>query len=145
MTDHAVSQLRAVRLLLVAAKAPAHIHTYDRTGLCHLADVAVAALAVQVGGDDVNPSWSPTSDTIAFLSDRDGDWEIYTVQADGTGLNLVSNSPSEERNVAWSPDDTRLVSGSNDDTARVWRTWPDLLIDRGLCRTRRAFLRRTAS
>jgi TolB protein len=32
------------------------------------------------------PGWSPKGDVIAFTSDMDGDYEIYTIRADGAGL-----------------------------------------------------------
>jgi len=54
MADDAVRQLLDVRLLLVATEAPAHVHFHHRVHLGHVADVAVAALAVQAGDDDVH-------------------------------------------------------------------------------------------
>jgi Tol biopolymer transport system component len=42
-----------------------------------------AALTPGSGSDNL-PKWSPKGDVIAFTSNRDGDWEIYTVRLDGT-------------------------------------------------------------
>lgn len=33
---------------------------------------------------DYQPTWSPDGSRIAFTSGRDGNWEIYEMNADGT-------------------------------------------------------------
>jgi tetratricopeptide (TPR) repeat protein len=50
------------------------------------------------------PAWSPNDDFIAFSSDEDGNWDIYTLSlAGGTPINLTRNS-AENYAPAWSPD-----------------------------------------
>jgi TolB protein len=46
---------------------------------------------------------------IAFTSDRDGNWEIYVMNADGTGLTRLTNNPANEFLPAWSPDGTKIL------------------------------------
>ena len=46
---------------------------------------------------------------IAFTSSRDGNDEIYSVNADGTGLTRLTNDPASDDHAAWSPDGARLV------------------------------------
>jgi Tol biopolymer transport system component len=55
-------------------------------------------------------SWSPDSASIAFVSDRDGNYEIYTVQSDDPYIiNRMTNHPSSDWAPEWSPDGTRLL------------------------------------
>ncbi len=52
---------------------------------------------------------------IAFASDRDGDYEIYVMNADGTGVTRLTNSPGEDGGTAWSPDGTKIAFASDRD------------------------------
>ena len=59
---------------------------------------------------DRGPSWSPGGKKIAFFSDRNGSYEIWTINADGTGLTQVTNNRGANRSTPlWSPDGTRLL------------------------------------
>lgn len=49
------------------------------------------------------------SGKIAFHSDRDGNWEIYVMNADGSGLARLTNNSVVDLNPAWSPDGTKIV------------------------------------
>src|SRR4030095_3749205 len=42
---------------------------------------------------DVFPDWSPRGDWIAFTSKRDGDYEIYRIRPDGSGLPRLTHAP----------------------------------------------------
>lgn len=50
------------------------------------------------------PGWSPTADVIAFTSNMDGDYEIYTIQSDGKNLKRLTNSRGNDGHSSWSPD-----------------------------------------
>jgi Tol biopolymer transport system component len=57
------------------------------------------------GNKDNFPTWSPKGDEISFSSDReDGDWEIYAIHPDGTGLRRVTHIPGNDAHSSWSPD-----------------------------------------
>lgn len=46
---------------------------------------------------------------ITFTSDRDGNSEIYLMNADGTGQTRLTNSPAREDYPTWSPDGRRIA------------------------------------
>jgi len=52
---------------------------------------------------------------IAFGSDRDGNAEIYAMNADGTGQTRLTNNPAFDGGPAWSPDGTKLAFSSGRD------------------------------
>ena len=62
---------------------------------------------------DIAPAFSPDGRRIAFTSSADGNWEIYVINADGTGLVRITRNPASEANPVWSPDGTKLVFSSN--------------------------------
>ena len=42
--------------------------------------------------EDALPIWSPDGVRIAFESERDGDAEVYIMNADGSGLTRITDS-----------------------------------------------------
>jgi TolB protein len=50
------------------------------------------------------PAWSPTHDVIAFTADIDGDYEVYSIRADGSTLKRLTQSPGNDAHNSWSPD-----------------------------------------
>jgi Tol biopolymer transport system component len=80
----------------------------DQTSAVGILDVASGTTRTVVAGQaHYNfPSWSPTQDLIAFTSDMDGngDFELYTIQSDGSALKRLTNSPGNDAHSSWSPD-----------------------------------------
>ena len=51
---------------------------------------------------DYSPSWSPDGKRIAFASKRNGNWDIYVMDADGGNFQNLTNSPlRHEYHPAW--------------------------------------------
>ena len=46
---------------------------------------------------------------IAFVSHRDGNPEIYVMDADGGNQQNLTNNPSDDNSPSWSPDGERIV------------------------------------
>ena len=65
--------------------------------------------------DDVSPSWSPDGTRIAFVSSRDGNYEIYIMNPGGIGQTRLTNNIFSDVNPSWSPDGTRIAFVSNID------------------------------
>jgi len=49
------------------------------------------------------PSWSLGDSQIAFLSNREGNKDIFIMNADGSGVYNLSNHPVDDRHPSWSP------------------------------------------
>ena len=64
-------------------------------------------------GEDWNPSWSPDGTSLAFASNRNGNWDIYTMNSDGTQVTQLTDNPSSDLEPVWSPDGARLAFTSN--------------------------------
>ena len=63
-------------------------------------------------GYDVSPAWSPDGSKIVFRSNRDGNEEIYIMNADGTGQTNLTNDPGMDWHPVWSPDGTKIAFDS---------------------------------
>ena len=50
-----------------------------------------------------------TGSKIAFTSDRDGNDEVYVMNADSSGLARLTNNPTHDGVPDWSPDGTRIA------------------------------------
>jgi hypothetical protein len=50
------------------------------------------------------PSWSPDGTQIAFLSQREGNYNIYVMNADGTNQQRLTENRTQDSDPTWSPD-----------------------------------------
>lgn len=95
-----------------------------RSAICATACLSLAAVAACGGGSDNHPNGN-TFDTsggqILFVSDLDGNEEIYRVNVDGSNLINLTNNPAddgqsgfnEETNFDWASDGKRIAFGSS--------------------------------
>jgi TolB protein len=73
------------------------------------------------------PTWSPDGQHIAFTSNRDGNWDIYTVNADGSNVTRIVNNAAYDWQPAWSPDGSQILFTSDRDGA--WQIYTTLAPD----------------
>jgi Tol biopolymer transport system component len=52
---------------------------------------------------DWNPVWSPDGKRLAFVSDRDGNFEIYVMNADGSDQKNLTQNSSADTDPVWRP------------------------------------------
>ncbi|MBM2827419.1 MAG: exported protein of unknown function, partial [Dehalococcoidia bacterium] len=91
--------------------------------------IACTAIPVQQSGREVLtthglPATTPTptmatprntKSKIAFSSNRDGNGEIYVMNADGSGQTRLTNNSATEDLPAWSPDGSKIAFRSDRD------------------------------
>lgn len=80
----------------------------DGDGL-RIMDIETKKSTSIAGGYDNFPLWSPRGDLIMFSRQVDGDYEIYTIKPDGTGLKRLTYSRGNDAHMAWSPDGEHIV------------------------------------
>ena len=62
---------------------------------------------------DGDAGWSPDGGTIVFSSDRDGNYEIYSMKADGKDVKRLTNNAGHDSFPKFSPDGTLISFNSN--------------------------------
>ena len=62
---------------------------------------------------DYFPSWSPDGSRLVFVSNRDGDDELYVMRADGSQLRQLTHNKAVDTTPAWSPDGRSIAFASN--------------------------------
>ena len=70
---------------------------------------------------DTNPEVSPDSQLVAFMSRRDGNWDVYRVGIDGQGLKALTAAPGNDGLPVWSADGKTIAFVSDRDG--VWAIW----------------------
>lgn len=68
--------------------------------------------------DAEDPAWSPGGDKIAFMTTRDGNYEIYVMNADSSNQTRLTNNSAVDSAPDWSPDGSRIVFTSDRDGNR---------------------------
>jgi Tol biopolymer transport system component len=66
-------------------------------------------------GDVQAPAWSRDGRTIVFVSWRDGNGEVYAMDADGSAPRNLTQNPAKDVRPAWSPDGRRIAFVSRRD------------------------------
>jgi len=78
--------------------------------ILNLADGKIITLTTEY---DNFPAWSPKGDLIDFTSFRDGDFEIYTIRPDGSGVRRLTHTGGNDAHGIWSPDGQWIVFSSS--------------------------------
>ena len=71
------------------------------------------------------PAWSPDGSRIAFMAQEPGasgsnpDYNIFVMDADGTDVTRLTDTPGEDGWPAWSPDGSQIVFSSGRDDCSI--------------------------
>lgn len=75
---------------------------------------------------DISPTWSPNGTSIVFSSNLNGDYEIWRINPDGTGLTQLTRSPGLDTHPCFAPDSSAIVFTSNrEGNLGLWLMLPD--------------------
>ena len=64
-------------------------------------------------GDDRYASYSPDGKQVIFESNRDGNWEIYIMNANGQNQRRLTNHPADDRRPRWHPNGDHIIFESD--------------------------------
>jgi TolB protein len=73
--------------------------------------------------DDMEPDWSPDGQQILFQSGRDGSFDLFVADVNGSNpRNLTATSGQDERGPDWSPDGSQILYEIGDvtDNGELW-------------------------
>src|SRR5260370_12845225 len=72
-----------------------------------------AGMQLTQSGHDSSPVWSPDGKTLAFLSSRSGDSQVYLLSMDGGEAHALTKLAGGADNVKWSPDGKTIAFTSS--------------------------------
>jgi len=79
------------------------LYSIERSNLSQLRPVSADT------GQQIDPAFSPDGSRIAFVSNRDGNAEVYAMDADGTNVTRLTNDPQLDGHPVFAPDGQAIL------------------------------------
>jgi TolB protein len=77
------------------------------------------------GNYNQDPVWHPDGDKLAFVG-REGNFDIFVVNADGSGLTRLTQGKGDNEDPSWAPDGNYVAFSSNRTGANhIWMSTLD--------------------
>ena len=90
----------------------------DNCGLYIMDENGANPTRLTTDASDNAPAWSPDGNQVAFMSARDGNWEIYIVNLANPKPRRLTTNPANDGLPTWSPDGQRIAFLS--DRGGIW-------------------------
>jgi len=71
--------------------------------------------------EDTAPTLSPDGKKVAFMSRREGQWDVYVINVDGSNLKRLTTDAANDGLPTWSPDGNAVAFVSN--RGGPWAVW----------------------
>jgi len=99
------------------------LYSTERSNLAQLTKLTPATDTATAN----DPTFSPDGSRIAFVSQRDGNAEIYVMNADGSGVTRVTNDPQGDGRPAFTSDGQGVVFHSSRSAGKqqIWSVYID--------------------
>jgi Tol biopolymer transport system component len=78
------------------------------TAICSATELPPRQSAASAAIQNSDPAWSLDGSKIAFMSDRDGDIEIYAMDANGAHPRRLTFAADRDAHPSWSADGTKI-------------------------------------
>jgi Tol biopolymer transport system component len=78
--------------------------TGENCGLWFITLDGLVSAPIVIDPTAIQPDGSPTEDRVVFASEQAGNWDIYTINIDGSDLRPLTNHPGIDGMPTWSPD-----------------------------------------
>ncbi|MBN1138272.1 MAG: PD40 domain-containing protein [Anaerolineae bacterium] len=91
----------------------AYVTTVAEVNQVFIADVITSSQVTREESYAGQPTWAPDGKRLAYVAERDRNWDIWTVDLEGGGVQRLTDDPDRDWAPAWSPDGSQIAFVSN--------------------------------
>jgi len=101
-----------------------HSGAVDGAKFIHVANVDGSQVISLTAG--ISPAWSPDGSQLVFVSDLGGNLDIFLMNADGSAVTNLTQTPTNDDSPAWTPDGQFIIfSSMRDGNAELYQMRAD--------------------
>ncbi len=115
-------------VIAFSSVAPRHFDLYQSSKGGDAETGTQVTRLTQAAALDYNAAFASDGNHIAFVSERDGNVDLYTMKSDGTAITRLTSNQAMDDHPAWSPDSRQLAFVSTRKAAPAGRAWNGIYI-----------------